>query len=180
MGFIKKAVLSVIKFFKDLRYWMDYWDIKMPAEIVGLFLALICAAVLFFLPSYDPGYNMTVGKFRTLCERHDFEMEDISENYFYVNSVVEDTHEDYTFKYYSCTNTCYAKFYAVRETNELRKQGGRERNVYNPQFQLTTFTERGRHATLYRNDTELLIVSGPTTDAETLNAILKKCRIPNV
>lgn len=177
---IRKIFGFIPAFFKWIRYWIDYWELKPGKEVVGLLIALCCAAVLFFLPSYDPPYNMTTEKFTKLCENNGFEMQDIIDKYFYMQSAAEDTHEDYTLKYLSCTDECYTKFFCAREIVSQRKAGGRETNVYNPQFQLTTFTSLDRQTTVYRNGTELLIVSGPKSDLSTLNAILKKCRIPKV
>ena len=177
---IKKIFGAIGSAFKWMRYWIDYWELKPGAEVIGLILALCCAALLFFLPSYNPPYNMTTDKFAKLCENNGFEMLDLTDKYFYVNGVTEDTLDDYTLKYYSCEDICYARFYGARETRLLRGLGGKERNVYNSKFQLTTFTNAQYTAVVYRNGAELLIVSGPTTDAETLSNILKKCRLPKV
>lgn len=180
MQFIKKIFTAIIKAPKAIAAWIKYQEFKPAPEIVGLFIALCCAAVLFFLPSYDPPYTMTSEKFTSVCEKNGFKMTDVTDSYFYSNAVVEDTLDDYTLKYFSCTKGCFAKFFYVNEVQYQRELGGFETTVYNSKFQLTTFIANDRTATVYRNGTELLVVSGPKTDADTLKKILKKCRIPAV
>ena len=180
MQFIKKIFAAIIKVPKAIIAWIKYQEFKPAPEIVGLFLALCCAAVLFFLPSYDPPYLMTAEKFTDLCEKNGFEMTDITDSYYYTDSVVEYATEDYTLRYFSCTADCYANFYRVVQTDLMRQQGGFEHTVYNSEFHLSTFTASDRTTTVYQNGTELLIVSGPKSDSDTLKKILKKCRIPAV
>ena len=110
MRLLKKCVMAVVNFIKGIIAWIEYQEFKPAKEIVGLFLALCCAAVLFFLPSYDPGYTMTAEKYQELCEKNGFEMQDVTDSYFYVYSVIEDTLDEYTLKYYSCTKSCFARF----------------------------------------------------------------------
>lgn len=183
MSVIKKIFGAVIGFFKGIIGWIQYQEFKPNKDIVGIFVALLCAAALFYLPSYDPGFSMTADEFADVCEDYGHELVDITDDFRerYVDKVVTDTEDDYILKFYSCKRDTSAKFYAARECVEIRRDfGGHETDFTNAEFSLTTFKSLHYSTIVYRNGSDLLIIHCPASDKATLEALSKKCRIPTI
>ena len=159
--------------------WEQITDLKPSGEVIGLFVMLGMVTLLFFLPSYAPPFKVTPESFEKVCEKYGYEMENITEtqNTRFFSAVVSDTMDDYTITYHACTEEFYARFFASRFRYEASVPGCTERYKYTHEFSRATLYSGKQMSVIYRNGNNVIQVTGPTTDRENLNKLIKKLGI---
>ncbi len=179
---IKKIFRIITWPFRTIRDHMDYWDFKPSGEVIGLFVMVALLTIVFFLPSYNPGFEMNPEKFTDLCARYGYELHDVSEEYnpSFFNGVSASESEDYRIVYYDCTKTCYSKFFMWEHIYDAREDAYREKNTYTSEFNRTYLYSADKISVIYRNELQLVFMEVPVEDAEKLDKFVKKAKIHRI
>lgn len=178
-----RKILQIITWpFRTIRNYMDYWDFKPSGEVIGLVVMLVLMTAAFFLPSYNPGFEMNPEKFTELCARYDYELQDVSAEYnpSFFHGVAASDNEDYRIIYYDCTKGCYARFFMWEHIYEAREGAYREKNTYTSEFNRTYLYSADKISVVYRNDLQLVFMEVPKEDAEKLDKFVKKSKIHRI
>ena len=179
---IKKIFRIITWPFRTIKEQMDYWDIKPSAEVIGLLVMIILMTAAFFLPSYNPGFDMDPEKFTDLCAHYGYELEDASAEYnpSFFHGVAASDSEDYRIVYYDCTKACYAKFFMWEHIYDARETAYNEKNTYTSEFNRTYLYSADKIAVVYRNELQLVFMEVPKSDAEKLEKFVKKAKIHRI
>ena len=178
-----KKIFRIITWpFRALRDQMDYWDFKPSGEVIGLFARIVILTVAFFIPSYNPGFDMDPEKFTELCAKYGYELHDVTEDYngSFFHGVAASDSEDYRIVYYDCTKTCYAKFFMWEHIYDARETAYREKNTYTSEFNRTYLYSADTISVVYRNELQLVFMEVPAEDKEKLDKFVKKANIHRI